>query len=434
MLQIPLVNGNKLRLNPNNSPIKNSKNDSITELINANSKKHCALLCFKIIEYAFANKNTDISIKDMKNHFCEVFIKFPDAFIKEQNKEPFKSELSLKQTIGNYLKYNRNLFAKSETDGNKTFCVKINSHLINYLKDILEKKEDIKGLKSEEKENKKEFIKKKRRRDRSFNKSNKTHISLNSEDEDKSSDCDDTFFSEESENNIHLINENSSTDKNIKDENGENKMTSFVKKCKEEIQFVYNDINKCQCVLNTFKNKLEELMKNLKKFEILYNRYQNKKNNISQSIKELNEHYNLLQGAFVLSSNDKNNKIEENVANKNVIENDESSHIKLIDFKSCKTSTSLKIGNLMNDWKEFNALSQEIISINNKIGNDKLSFEKNDCAIKDNVIHVYDNLLKKISKHQVNFVDDNHEFKPEGIEELKKKFESLFDKYKDLLI
>ena len=174
---------------------------------------------------------------------------------------------------------------------------------------------------------------------------------------------------------------------------------------------------KCQHVLNAFKNKLEELMKNIKKFEILYNRYQNKKNNISQSIKELNEHYNLLQGAFVLSSNDKNNKIEENVANKNVIENDESSHIKLIDFKSCKTSTSLKINNLMNDWKEFNALSQEIISINNKIGNDKLSFEKNDCAIKDNVINVYDNLLKKISKHQVNFVDDNHEFKPEGIEE-----------------
>ena len=140
MLQIPLVNGNKLRLNPNNSPIKNSKNDSITELINSNSKKHCALLCFKIIEYAFANKNTDVSIKDMKNHFCEVFIKFPDAFIKEQNKEPFKSELSLKQTIGNYLKYNRNLFAKSDTDGIKTFRVKINSHLINYLKDILEKK------------------------------------------------------------------------------------------------------------------------------------------------------------------------------------------------------------------------------------------------------------------------------------------------------
>ena len=43
-------------------------------------------------------------------------------------------------------------------------------------------------------------------------------------------------------------------------------MTLFVKKCKEEIQFVYDDTNKCQCVLNAFKNKLEELMKNIKKF------------------------------------------------------------------------------------------------------------------------------------------------------------------------
>jgi predicted DNA-binding protein YlxM (UPF0122 family) len=212
-------------------------------------------------------------------------------------------------------------------------------------------------------------------------------------------------------------------------------MTLFVKKCKEEIQFVYDDINKCQRMLNSFQNKLEELMKNIKKFEILYNRYQNKKNNISQSIKELYEHYNLLQGAFILSSNDNKNKIEEKNTNKNVIENGESSHCTIIDFKSNKTSISLKISNLMNDLKEFNALSQEVISINNKIGNDKLSFEKNDCAIKDNVIHVYDNLLKKISKYKVSLVNDNNDdINQENIEELKGKFESLFDKYKDLLI
>ena len=212
-------------------------------------------------------------------------------------------------------------------------------------------------------------------------------------------------------------------------------MTSFLKESEKEIQFDYDDINKCQRMLNSFKNKLEELMKNIKKFEMLYNRYQNKKNNISQCIKELNEHYNLLQGAFILSSNGKKNKVEEKDTNKNVIENDESSHCTIIDFKSCKTSTSLKINNLMNDLKDFNTLSQELMDINNKIGNDKLSFEKNDCAIKDNVINVYDNLLKKISKHKVNLFDDNHDdINPENIEELKEKFESLFDKYKDLLI
>ena len=434
MLKIPLVNGNKLCLNPNSSPIKNSKNNTITQLINANSKKHCALLCFKIIEYAFANKNTNVSVKDMKNHLCEIYNKYPDAFLKEQNKEPFKSELSLKQTIGNYLKYYKNIFTKSDTDGKTTFCVKMNSHLINYLKDILDSNKDIKGLKSEEKQNKKEFIKKKRRRDHSFNKSNKTYITDNSENEERSSDFDDTFYSEEYENNIHLINENINTNEIIKNENGENKMTFFVKKCKEEIQFVYDDVNKCQSVLSSFKNKLEELMKNIKKLEMLYNRYKKKKNNISFSIKELNEHYNLLKGAFILSSNDKKNKVEENDKNKNTIENSESSHCKIIDFKSCKTYTSLKINNLMNDLKDLNALFQEIISVNNKICSDKLSLEKKDCAIKDNVIKMYNNLLKKISKEKVNLVNDNHDINPEKIEELKEKFKSLFDKYKDLLI
>lgn len=294
MLKIPLVNGNKLCLNPNYSPIKDSKINTITQLINANSKKHCALLCFKIIEYAFANKNTNVSVKDMKNHFCEIYNKYPDAFLKEQNKEPFKSELSLRQSIGNYLKYNKNIFTKSDTGGNKTFCVKINSHLINYLKDILGNNGDTKGLKSEEKVIKKEFIKKKRRRDHSFNKSNKNYNSVNYENEEKCLDFDDTYFSEEYENNIHLINENISN--NIKNdifkssclsgkENGENKMALFVKKCKEEIQLVYEDINKSQHVLNSFKNKLEELMKNIKRLDLLYNRYKKNKNNISLCIK-----------------------------------------------------------------------------------------------------------------------------------------------------
>ena len=195
MLKIPLVNGYKLFVNSNYSPIKNlkkNKENTIIQLINDNSNNHCSLLCFKIIEYAFANKNINVSIKDMKNYFSKVYNKFPNTFLTEKKKEPFKNALSLKQTIGTCINSNKNLFTKTKTGGKETFFVNINSHVINYLKDLLENNEE--GLSSERKIRKKEFIKRKNKNGKNNIDSIKNYNSRNFVKEGKSLDFDSNFF------------------------------------------------------------------------------------------------------------------------------------------------------------------------------------------------------------------------------------------------
>ena len=56
-----------------------------------------------------------------------------------------------------------------------------------------------------------------------------------------------------------------------------------------------------------------------------------------------------------------------------------------------------------------------------------------DCVIKENAINMFENLLQKISKDKVN-LDNDDNINIGIINEFKEKFESLFNKYKNLFI
>ena len=168
------------------------------------------------------------------------------------------------------------------------------------------------------------------------------------------------FFSEQIEGGIDIINKNISNKKinkndNLKislfsgNENGENEINIFMKNYKEEIQYIFDDINNCQKFLDYFKDKLDEFMKDIEQLDMLYNRYKKDRNNISFSIKELNCHYDLLKSILIFFANNKKNKINEKGKNKDIIKNGKSSHLNILDLNSSKDYTSLKIDNLIND-------------------------------------------------------------------------------------
>ena len=75
----------------------------------------------------------------MKLKFVEKYKINKKSFLTTKFNKPFNNVSSLKSTITNCIQNNKKLFTKSIENDKETFTVNINQHVINLLKEIIEK-------------------------------------------------------------------------------------------------------------------------------------------------------------------------------------------------------------------------------------------------------------------------------------------------------